>query len=65
MFCAGAEGKGSCFGDSGGPITIDSVTGKQIAIVFWGIECGHPEYPGVYAKVRDQIDWIQSKFVAK
>jgi trypsin len=57
MFCAGADGKDSCQNDSGGPI-IDSVTQKQIGVVSWGYKCA--EKGGVYAKVRDQIDWIKS-----
>jgi trypsin len=58
MVCAARIGKDSCQGDSGGPI-IDKETGKQIGIVSWGIGCAEPEYPGVYAKVQDQIEWIE------
>ncbi len=59
MFCAARDGRDSCQGDSGGPI-IDKVTGKQIGVVSWGIGCADPEYPGVYAKVQNQIGWINS-----
>jgi len=58
MVCAARTGKDSCQGDSGGPI-IDKATGKQIGVVSWGIGCANSNYPGVYAKVRDQIGWIQ------
>ena len=58
MFCAARSGKDSCQGDSGGPI-IDKATGKQIGLVSWGYICADPNYPGVYAKVQDQITWIQ------
>ena len=57
MVCAAREGKDSCQGDSGGPI-IDTASGKQIGVVSWGIGCARPQFPGVYAKVADQIDWI-------
>ena len=57
MFCAAAPNKDSCQGDSGGPI-IDKATSKQIGIVSWGYGCASPSYPGVYAKVRDQIGFI-------
>ena len=58
MFCAARDGKDSCQGDSGGPI-IDKISGKQIGVVSWGYGCAHARYPGVYAKVRNQIEWIQ------
>ena len=57
MVCAGRSGKDSCQGDSGGPI-IDKVSGKQIGVVSWGYGCAFANYPGVYAKVQDQIGWI-------
>ena len=61
MVCAarstGSVHKDSCQGDSGGPL-IDKATGKQIGIVSWGYGCANPNYPGVYAKVQDQINWI-------
>lgn len=59
MVCAARPGKDSCQGDSGGPI-IDKASGKQIGVVSWGKGCADESYPGVYAKVQDQIDWINS-----
>ena len=32
----------------------------QIGIVSKGIECGHPDYPGVYTRVTEVLNWIQS-----
>ncbi len=58
MVCAARPGKDTCQGDSGGPM-IDKLTGKQIGVVSWGIDCASPDYPGVYSKVQDQISWIQ------
>ena len=59
MFCAGRRGKDSCQGDSGGPI-IHRGTGRQVGVVSWGYDCAKPNHPGVYAKVSDQLPWIQS-----
>ncbi len=59
MVCAAREGKDSCQGDSGGPL-IDKETGKLLGVVSFGSGCAKPGYPGVYARVRDQIDWIES-----
>jgi trypsin len=58
MFCAATQNKDSCQGDSGGPI-IDASTGTQIGVVSWGYGCANPDFPGVYAKVRNQITWIE------
>jgi len=58
MVCAARTDKDSCQGDSGGPI-IDKATGKQIGVVSYGVGCADSNYPGVYAKVQDQIGWIQ------
>eukprot|EP00814_Leptocylindrus_danicus_P010350 CAMPEP_0116032272 /NCGR_PEP_ID=MMETSP0321-20121206/18066_1 /TAXON_ID=163516 /ORGANISM="Leptocylindrus danicus var. danicus, Strain B650" /LENGTH=429 /DNA_ID=CAMNT_0003507667 /DNA_START=46 /DNA_END=1335 /DNA_ORIENTATION=+ len=62
MMCAARSTNGvnkdSCQGDSGGPM-IDSSSGKQVGIVSWGFSCADPNFPGVYARVSDQIDWIE------
>jgi secreted trypsin-like serine protease len=61
MFCASANGKDACQGDSGGPLVYkDGNTFIQQGIVSWGDECGSPTYPGVYTKVANYIDWIES-----
>merc|ERR1712226_1297429 len=58
MICAARPTKDSCQGDSGGPI-IDTASGVQIGVVSWGFGCADPDFPGVYARVSDQINWIQ------
>ncbi|KAG7309976.1 hypothetical protein JYU34_004499 [Plutella xylostella] len=62
MMCAYAKGKDGCQGDSGGPLLTLEPEGKyvQAGIVSWGIGCADPRYPGVYTKVSNYIDWINS-----
>lgn len=48
MVCAGAEGKDTCFGDSGGPLAVD---GKLVGVVSFGLGCGDGKYPGVYTSI--------------
>jgi len=51
---AGKTGKDACQGDSGGPIfALAGGNYTQIGITSWGIGCGAPGYPGVYAEVND------------
>jgi secreted trypsin-like serine protease len=55
MYCAGATGKDSCYGDSGGPATTSSTTSTPYntltGIVSWGNGCAEASFPGVYARV--------------
>jgi secreted trypsin-like serine protease len=61
MICAGIAGLDSCFGDSGGPLTIDAPSGKiiQNGVVSWGDGCAKPNKPGVYSRVSAFFGWIQ------
>ncbi|XP_043262965.1 trypsin-like [Colletes gigas] len=52
--------KGSCNGDSGGPLTVD---GKIIGIVSWSMACALTDYPTVYTRVSSYLDWIESHAV--
>jgi len=67
MLCAaeknGLGGKDACTGDSGGPLITERQGGEkqfeQIGVVSFGEGCGEKEYPGVYARVTAQLDWIK------
>ncbi|GJQ74673.1 KLK13 [Trypoxylus dichotomus] len=58
MICAAYYGRDSCSGDSGGPLVCG---GLQVGIVSWGVECGHPDFPGVYASVPNYLEWIHTQ----
>jgi len=62
MLCASAPSTDSCSGDSGGPLIIkgaNSTDDIQVGIVSWGFGCANSNFPGVYARVDNQIDWIK------
>ncbi|XP_037951152.1 serine protease 7 [Teleopsis dalmanni] len=63
QLCAGGEfAKDSCDGDSGGPLMRRGFKKRWYleGIVSFGNRCGLEGWPGVYTRVADYIDWIQS-----
>jgi len=65
--CAGTmEGsRDTCIGDSGGPLlyyhhddTTELQTPLQVGLVSWGMTCGLPRLPTVYARVSSGYEWI-------
>jgi trypsin len=63
MICAGAGGKDSCSGDSGGPLVIlgtNSSEDIQVGIVSFGRQCGLTNFPGIYTRVSNYLEWIQT-----
>lgn len=63
MICAGllAGGVDACQGDSGGPLfTVENGNTYISGVVSWGNGCAEPDFPGVYAKVVNYTNWIES-----
>jgi len=62
FLCAGGSSEGgedACEGDGGGPLVCRQDDRYVLAgIVAWGIGCGKPNVPGVYAAVTDVLCWI-------
>lgn len=63
MMCtSGSNGRGSCYGDSGGPALVKDVDGSfvQVGIVSFGASNGCEDgYPSGQVLVHKFIDWIQ------
>ena len=63
MFCAGDIQNGgidACQGDSGGPVMVwvDDDHWEVVGIVSWGTGCALANYPGVYTRVWNYVDYI-------
>ncbi|KAF5305580.1 hypothetical protein FQA39_LY01671 [Lamprigera yunnana] len=63
QLCAGGErNKDSCNGDSGGPLMrveeSDNLQWFVEGIVSFGTRCGTENWPGIYTRVSDYLDWI-------
>ncbi|KAL1117167.1 hypothetical protein AAG570_004494, partial [Ranatra chinensis] len=59
QICAGTDHKDACLGDSGGPLMLtEQVNFFLVGIVSFGYKCGEPNFPGVYTRVTEYIDWI-------
>ena len=57
-------GKDSCNGDSGGPLIYREFTDEpwhQIGLVSFGTSICGKGVPGVYTRVAEYMDWIESK----
>lgn len=65
MLCAADIAQDSCQGDSGGPLVIQGGNGDGtddvlVGVVSWGVGCGSPDFPGVYARISPSYAWINN-----
>ncbi|XP_043822605.1 anionic trypsin-like isoform X1 [Dromiciops gliroides] len=63
IICAGflEGGKDSCQGDSGGPLVCN---GELQGVVSKGFDCALKNYPGIYTKVCNYVEWIETTLAA-
>jgi len=62
--CAGKGVRDTCSGDSGGPLLADHLGDNRwsiVGITSFGVDCGRPDFPGVYTRVDKYLEWIKEK----
>ena len=64
--CAQAPGVDTCVADSGSPLMVQEselAGGEsnfvQVGITSFGVGCADPDFPGVYTRVSEYVDWIE------
>ena len=63
QICAGFGSKDTCSGDSGGPMLsneLDNGLWAVIGITSFGVGCADDRFPGVYTRVDEYLQWIES-----
>lgn len=63
QICAGFGSTDTCNGDSGGPMLsaeLDDGKWSVIGITSFGVKCADERFPGVYTRVDQYLDWIES-----
>nr|XP_054763626.1 uncharacterized protein LOC129270252 [Lytechinus pictus] len=64
MICAGrvSGDMDTCQGDTGGPLQCEDETGRMylVGITSFGYGCGKENYPGVYTRAFEYLDFIEN-----
>jgi len=62
QLCAGRGGTDTCQGDSGGGMVANNLDGRWtlVGVTSFGVDCARPDFPGVYTRVDQYLDWIRS-----
>ena len=62
IICAGDGSTDTCYGDSGGPLTLTryNIINYLVGITSYGIRgaCGSAVYQGIYTNVNHYVPWI-------
>merc|ERR1711988_477357 len=62
QICAGIGNIDTCAGDSGGPMLSNELSPLKrysvIGITSFGVQCADANFPGVYTRVDNYLDWI-------
>ncbi|KAK8740104.1 hypothetical protein OTU49_003035 [Cherax quadricarinatus] len=62
MICTYLPGQDACKGDSGGPLSWSMGDHYYLlGVVSFGVGCASEQYPGVYTKVTNYLQWIKNK----
>jgi trypsin len=71
MLCAWQSNTDACQGDSGGPLIYASAATSdnpqddvQIGIVSWGLGCALADFPGVYSRISEEMEWLTTQVCA-
>ncbi|XP_076817679.1 trypsin-1-like isoform X1 [Clavelina lepadiformis] len=64
QLCAGYQtgGTDTCQGDSGGPLACQDSSGTYYleGLTSWGVGCAYSRRPGVYTRMSEYVEWINS-----
>jgi len=60
MICATGHYKGTCNGDSGGPLMVKGRENVVIGVTSWGTTDCNLNAPSVFARVSSQVGWIRA-----